>query len=66
MRLILFLLFAIWSVITGWIVAVQMRKRIKQSLHKKVSDVELVSLNTWMKVQDMEDRDAVNKPLHPK
>jgi hypothetical protein len=43
-----------WTIITDWIVGMRMRWRMKKSLGRKVSELELVSLNTWMQVDEAE------------
>ena len=45
------------SAVTSWVLGVRMRRRIKQTLGVDVkSDVELTSLNTWMRVENIEER----------
>ena len=66
MRLLFYFLVVVWSVIASWIVARRMRRRIQKALHKNVSDIELVSLNTWMQVEEREKQDEASKPIHPK
>jgi hypothetical protein len=47
-----------------WILGVRMRRRIRRALGKNVeNEVELTSLNTWMKVEDEEERRSGGK-LH--
>ncbi|HEY4676027.1 MAG TPA: hypothetical protein VIJ01_02640 [Candidatus Angelobacter sp.] len=46
------LLCAIWITVTGWIVSLQARRRMKKSLGRKATDLELASLNTWMRVDE--------------
>ena len=41
----------------AWILGVRMRRRIRRALGKNVeNEAELTSLNTWMKVEDEEER----------
>ena len=45
------------SAVTSWVLGVRMRRRIKQTLGVDVkSDLELTSLNTWMRVENIEER----------
>ena len=47
----------IFMAITSLILGVRMRHRIKRALGIKVeSETELTSLNTWMEVEDAEER----------
>ena len=52
--------------VSGWIVTMQVRRRMKRSLGRKATDLELASLNTWMRVKEIEEREAQNGPIHPK
>lgn len=65
-RLLIALTIIAFTTISGWIVAFQMRRRMKRTLGRKVTDTELVSLTTWMKVADQEERDQQNRPVIPK
>jgi len=48
---------AIVLAISSWILGVRMRRRIKRTLGVNVeSECELTSLNTWMEVEDAEER----------
>jgi hypothetical protein len=65
-KLIIVLSIVIWTTITGWIVAVRMRRRMKKSLGRKPPNFEMVSFNTWMQVDETEKRNDEIKPIHPK
>jgi hypothetical protein len=65
-KLIIALSIAIWTAVTGWIVAVRTQIRMKKSLGRKPSNLEMVSLNTWMQVEEVEQRAGENKPIHPR
>jgi hypothetical protein len=45
---------AIWLTISGWIISLRARRRIKKSLGRKATDLELASLKTWMAVDEAE------------
>jgi len=47
---------AIATAISSWIVGVKMRRRMKRSLGRDVSDGELTSISSWMRVEDEEER----------
>lgn len=55
---------AIWTTISGWIVTLRARRRMKKSLGRKASDLELASLKTWMRVEESEQRDKESSPIH--
>ncbi len=57
---------AIWMTISSWIVTLQTRRRMKKSLGRKASDLELASLKTWMAVGEAEQRDKESSPIHPR
>ena len=51
--------------VSGWIVTMQVRRRMKKSLGRKATDLDLASLNTWMRVEEAEQRDKESSPIHP-
>ena len=57
---------AIWTTISGWIVTLRTRRRMKKSLGRKATDLELASLKTWMRVEETEQRDEESRPIHPR
>ena len=59
------LITAIWITVSGWIVSLRARRRMKKSLGRKATDLELASLTTWMKVEETEQREEERKPIHP-
>jgi hypothetical protein len=56
---------AIWITLSGWIITLRARRRMKKSLGRKATDLELASLNTWMRVEEEEQRDEESGPIHP-
>ena len=52
--------------ISGLIVAVRMRRRMKRSLGRRVSDLDLVSYKTWNQVERAEQQNAESGLIHPK
>ncbi len=45
------------TAISTWIARVRLRRRIKKALGRSVNnEMELTSLNTWMKVEEEEER----------
>lgn len=57
---------AIWITVSGWIVSLRARRRMKKSLGRKATDLELASLKTWMRVEEAEQRDKESSPIHPR
>jgi hypothetical protein len=50
------------TAISTWILGLRMRRRIKRALGKDVeNEMELDSLSTWMKVEDVEERNKGGK-----
>jgi len=52
--------------VSGWIVTKQVRRRMQKSLGRKPADLELASLNTWMRVEEAEQRDKESSSIHPR
>ncbi len=50
------LIVIIATAISGWITKMEVSRRAKRALGRKVSDAELVSLNTWIEVTNAEDK----------
>jgi hypothetical protein len=50
------------TAMSTWIMGVRMRRRIKRALGRSVdSEADLTSLNTWMQVEDEEERQRGGK-----
>ena len=60
------LITAIWITVSGWIVSLRVRRRMKKSLGRDATNLELASLNTWMRVAEAEQRDEESRPIHPR
>jgi hypothetical protein len=56
---------AIWITVSGWIVTLRARRRMKKSLGRRATDLELASLKTWMAVEEAEERSEESSPIHP-
>jgi hypothetical protein len=52
--------------VSEWIVTLRARRRMKKSLGRKASDLDLASLKTWMRVEEAEQRDKESGPIHPR
>jgi hypothetical protein len=57
---------AIWLTVSGWIVSLRARRRMKKSLGRNATDLELASLKTWMRVEEAEQREEESGPIHPR
>jgi hypothetical protein len=57
---------AIVMTVSEWIVTLRTRRRMKKSLGRKATDLELASLNTWMRVEEAEQRNKESGPIHPR
>lgn len=51
--------------VSEWNVTRQVRRRMQKSLGRSATDLELASLNTWMRVEEAEQRGEASKPIHP-
>lgn len=54
------------ATVSGWIVSLRARRRMKKSLGRKATDLELASLKTWMRVKEAEQREEESRPIHPR
>jgi hypothetical protein len=52
----------IFTAVTSWIIGVRMRREIKRDLGRKATDADLTSLETWMEVDEVENRNRAHKP----
>jgi hypothetical protein len=55
----------ILNTVWAWIAALRMRLKIKSDLGRKATQADLTSIDTWMKVQEVEQRKALDKPPSP-
>jgi hypothetical protein len=49
----------------AWIEGIQMRLKIKKDLGRNATDADLTSIDTWMKVEDVERQNQRNSTLKP-
>jgi len=52
--------------VSEWKVTRQVRHRMRKSLGKTPTDLELASLKTWMKVEEREQHEKESDPIHPR
>jgi hypothetical protein len=50
------------TTVSAWIAGIQMRRKIKRDLGRKATDADLTSIDTWMKVDEVEQRNGRTKP----
>jgi hypothetical protein len=53
--------FLVWV----WVTGIQMRRKIRRLLGRKATYADLTSIDTWIKVDEIKERDERNKPLNP-
>jgi hypothetical protein len=56
MRIIFLVLAIAFSAISTWIIGVQMRRKIRKDLGRKATDADLTSIETWIEVDETEER----------
>ena len=44
------------SFVSAWITGIRMRRKIRKDLGRTATDLDLTSLDTWMKVDEIEER----------
>ena len=52
--------------VSGWIVTMRVRRRMRKALGKRASDLDLVSFKKWNQVEEAEDRVRQSGPIHPR
>jgi hypothetical protein len=53
------------TTVLAWIIGIQMRRKIRKDLGRKATDADLTSIDTWMKVDEIEQRNANDRPPNP-
>jgi len=56
-------LIVIFTSISSWIIGIQMRRKIRRDLGRKATEEDLTSIDTWMKVEEVERPDEGNHPV---
>ncbi len=51
------------NTVWAWIEGLRMRLKIKKDLGRKATEADLTSIETWMKVDEAEQRNREKKPL---
>jgi hypothetical protein len=64
-RLLIALIIAGVTAVSTWIIGIQMKRRIKKDLGRKATESDLTSIDTWMKVEEEEEKNDRDKPLKP-
>lgn len=52
----------ILNTVWAWMVGLRMRLKIKSDLGRKATQADLTSIDTWMEVQEVEQRKDLDKP----
>jgi hypothetical protein len=47
---------ALFTTIASWIIGIRMRRRIKRDLGRETKEADLSSIDTWMKVDEVEEK----------
>lgn len=55
----------IFTSVSAWIIGMRMRRKIERDLGREATDADLTSIDTWMKVEEVEQRHEKNRPLGP-
>ena len=58
-------LIIIFTSISSWIIGIQMRRKIRRDLGRKATEEDLTSIDTWIKVDEVEHPEEGNHPLKP-
>jgi hypothetical protein len=66
LQLLAVLAAAIGLTVSGWIVTRKVRQRMKKTLGRKPSDLEIASLKTWMEAEQAEELNKAIESSHPK
>jgi membrane associated rhomboid family serine protease len=53
----------IYASVSAWIIGLRMRRKIRKDLGRKATEADLTSIDTWMEVEQAEERNKENKPL---
>jgi hypothetical protein len=64
-RLLIALIIAGVTAVSTWIIGIQMKRKIKKDLGRKATESDLTSIDTWMKVEEEEEKNDRDKPLKP-
>jgi predicted membrane protein len=53
----------IYASASAWVIGLRMRRKIKRDLGRKATEADLTSIDTWIEVEQAEERNKENKPL---
>jgi hypothetical protein len=59
-------LIIIFTLLSSWIIGIQMRRKIRRDLGRKATELDLTSVDTWMKVDEVEEQSRRNNRSDPK
>jgi hypothetical protein len=46
--------------VTGWVIGIRNRRRINRTLGRQATDADLLSLETWMEVENQEQKKGLD------
>jgi hypothetical protein len=55
----------VFTLVSAWIIGIQMRKKIRRDLGRKATEQDLTSIDTWMKVDEVEEQNRRNNQRKP-
>jgi hypothetical protein len=53
----------IFTSVSAWVIGIEMRHKIRKVLGRKATDEDLTSIDTWMKVDEVEEENGEKKPI---
>lgn len=56
LKLTVSLVIALITIVSSWIIGFRMRRRIKKDLGRRANQRDLTSMETWMKVDEIEEK----------
>jgi len=58
-RYILVTILVLCASLSAWIIGLRMRRKIKRDLGRKATEADLASIDTWIKVDEVEEKKAL-------
>jgi len=56
---------ALFTIVSSWIIGLRMRRKIRKDLGRKATEEDLTSINTWMAVDEVEEKKKESDPFKP-
>src|ERR1700722_16277588 len=61
-QIVLALVLLLVPLLSGWMIAIRMRRQLRRDLGRRATDADLTSIDTWMKVDEVEQRNETSAP----